>query len=161
MRSKRAFSSHRFSGTVTDVDHEKQTCILFHRFSGTVTDVDHENQTCTVTFCDGDVSEGLTPEEVLFAPDREEDYGKGDKRGAKPAEDACIGVRIGGREGEKRMRTIKNEDQLRKLVAEKGVIMLFCATWCGPCHSLKKHIAREKVEEELKVGSSTNSWRRS
>ena len=46
-------------------------------FSGTVTEVDPDEDTCTVTFCDGDVSQDLNLDEVLFAPHRAEDWGKG------------------------------------------------------------------------------------
>ena len=65
-----------------------------------------------------------------------------------PPDGECVEVRLARG---KRMRTVRDEESLKKLVAEKGVIVLFCTSWCGPCHSLKTLIKTESIEEELRV----------
>ncbi|CAD7938037.1 unnamed protein product [Amoebophrya sp. A25] len=114
-------------------------------FSGTVAEVDEEEGTCIVNFCDGDVSICLNETEVLFAPGRAEDFGKGDKRGATP--DNAVAVRIGA--GPKGLMHVENEEELEALVREKGVICIFSASWCSPCQRLKKKIADAGLDREL------------
>ncbi|CAD7923885.1 unnamed protein product [Amoebophrya sp. A120] len=115
-------------------------------FSGLVTDIDDDEHTCEVTFCDGDVSRNLQAHEVLFAPGRDEDYGKGAKRGLKP--DVVCEVRIGPGGG-KKMRYVQTEQELQALVDEKGVILIFSASWCPPCKKLKKRLMEERIAKEL------------
>jgi len=62
-------------------------------FSGTVKKVNADAGTCDVSFEDGDFSHGLTAEEVLFAPGRATDWGKGAKRGGKPQNAVPVQIR--------------------------------------------------------------------
>mmetsp|Transcript_28420 Transcript_28420/g.72126 ORF Transcript_28420/g.72126 Transcript_28420/m.72126 type:complete len:315 (-) Transcript_28420:1060-2004(-) len=119
-------------------------------FSGVVSSIDEGNGVCVVTFCDGDVSVDLSAEEVLYAPGREADFGKGDKRGALPKDVCPVRIRYGATDYAERIMKIKNDTELQELMFEKGVIIIFSADWCAPCQNLKNRILKAGLDKELK-----------